>query len=73
MERYEKIKKVIKDSQGIVNSKFLKENAISNYYINKLLKDKLIERIESKEGIHTIEAAADLGYGSREYELISID
>jgi len=36
-------------------------------------KDKLIERIESKEGIHTIEAAADLGYGSREYELISID
>ena len=46
MERYEEIKKVIKDSQGIVNSKFLKESAISNYYINKLLKDKLIERIE---------------------------
>ena len=49
MERYEEIKKVIKDSQGIVNSKFLKENDISNYYINKLLKDKLIEREYSCE------------------------
>ena len=33
-------------------------------------KDHLIERIESRNGIHTIEAAATLGYGSREYELI---
>lgn len=30
----------------------------------------LIERIESRNGVHTIEAAAELGYGSREYELI---
>lgn len=30
----------------------------------------LIERIESRNGVHTIEAAAALGYGSREYELI---
>ena len=36
-------------------------------------KPHLIERIESQNGIHTIEAAADLGYGSREYELINID
>lgn len=36
-------------------------------------KTHLIERIESKEGIHTIEAAAELGVGSREYELISVD
>ena len=35
-------------------------------------KDHLIERIESRNGIHTIEAAADLGYGSREYELITL-
>ena len=35
-------------------------------------KDHLIERIESRNGIHTIEAAASLGYGSREYELIEI-
>lgn len=32
----------------------------------------LIERIESRNGIHTIEAAADLGFGSREYELIEV-
>ena len=35
-------------------------------------KDHLIERIESRNGIHTIEAASDLGYGSREYELITL-
>lgn len=33
-------------------------------------KDKLIERIESRHGVHTIEAAAELGFGEREYELI---
>lgn len=32
----------------------------------------LLERIESRNGVHTIEAAAELGYGSREYELIEI-
>ena len=32
----------------------------------------LIERIESRNGIHTIEAAAELGFGSREYELVEI-
>lgn len=35
-------------------------------------KAHLLERIESRNGIHTIEAAAALGYGSREYKLISI-
>lgn len=35
-------------------------------------KDHLIERIESRNGIHTIEAAADLGFGSRDYKLIKI-
>ncbi|MBE6616459.1 MAG: DUF362 domain-containing protein [Ruminococcaceae bacterium] len=35
-------------------------------------KPHLIERIESRNGIHTIEAAAKLGYGSREYELIEL-
>ena len=33
----------------------------------------LLERIESRNGIHTIEAAAALGYGSREYELIEVE
>lgn len=32
----------------------------------------LLERIESRNGVHTIEAAAKLGYGSREYELIEV-
>ena len=32
----------------------------------------LLERIESRNGVHTIEAAAELGYGSREYELIEV-
>ena len=35
-------------------------------------KDKLIARIESLHGVHTVEAAADLGVGSREYELIEL-
>ena len=35
-------------------------------------KPHLLERIESRNGVHTIEAAADLGYGTREYELIEV-
>lgn len=35
-------------------------------------KPHLIERIESRNGVHTIEAAASLGYGSREYNLIEV-
>lgn len=35
-------------------------------------KSHLIERIESRKGIHTIEAAFDLGLGSRDYELITL-
>ncbi len=36
-------------------------------------KEYLIERIESRNGVHTIEAAEALGYGSRDYELIEIE
>ncbi len=35
-------------------------------------RDHLLERIESRNGVHTVEAAADLGVGSREYELIEL-
>lgn len=35
-------------------------------------KSHLIERIESRNGIHTVEAAAKLGIGSREYELVTL-
>ena len=33
----------------------------------------LIERIESRNGLHTLEHAEDMGLGSRQYQLISID
>ena len=36
-------------------------------------RDHLLERIESRHGVHTIEIAAQHGIGSREYELINID
>lgn len=32
-----------------------------------------LKRVESRKGIHTIEAAAELGFGSREYELIEVE
>lgn len=35
-------------------------------------KDHLLERIEGLNGVHTIEAAAAIGYGQREYELIEV-
>ena len=36
-------------------------------------KEKLIKRIEFLHSVHTVEAAADLKVGSRDYELINID
>ena len=36
-------------------------------------RDHLVQRIERQNGVHTIEAAAELGFGIREYELINID
>ena len=36
-------------------------------------KPHLLERIESRNGVHTIEAAAALGYGSREYTLVEVE
>lgn len=35
-------------------------------------RDHLIERIESRNGAHTVDAAADLGIGTKDYELIEI-
>lgn len=43
------------------------------YKCNDPGKAHLLERIESRNGIHTIEAAAALGYGLREYELIEVE
>ena len=36
-------------------------------------KAHFLKRVESRNGVHTIEAAASLGYGSREYELVTVD
>ena len=36
-------------------------------------RDHFVERVERQNGIHTIEAAAELGFGTREYEMINID
>ena len=36
-------------------------------------KEHLLERINSRHGTHTIDAAAELGFGTKEYELINID
>ena len=35
-------------------------------------RDHFMERVNSRNGIHTIEAAADLGFGSRNYELLEV-
>lgn len=42
------------------------------YASNDPGRDHLIERIESRNGAHTIKAAVSLGYGSKEYELITL-
>ena len=36
-------------------------------------KEHFLERVNSRHGTHTIDAAADLGIGYKEYELIDID
>ena len=36
-------------------------------------RDHFVERVERQNGVHTIEAASELGFGSREYDLINID
>ena len=43
------------------------------YNSNDLGKEKLIKRIESLHGIHTIEAASELEIGSRDYDLIIVE
>ena len=35
-------------------------------------KPHLIERIESRNGVHTIDTAAAIGYGTTDYELIEV-
>jgi len=43
------------------------------YASNDKGKAHFLERIESRNGAHTVDAAADLGVGSKDYTLISLD
>ena len=43
------------------------------YSSNDKGKDHLIQRIESRNGVHTIETAFEIGLGNREYEFVNID
>ena len=43
------------------------------YNSNDSGKNHFIERVERQKGIHTIESAEELGFGTREYELINVD
>ena len=36
-------------------------------------RDHLVERIESRNGTHTIDVAAEIGVGTKEYEIIEIE
>ena len=36
-------------------------------------RDRIVQRVEKRKGTHTIDAAADLGLGTKDYELIVVD
>ena len=36
-------------------------------------RDHFVARVERQNGTHTIDAAAELGFGTKEYELINVD
>lgn len=44
MKNYEEMKNFVKKSNGIITSKELKEKKISNYYVQKLIDDNILER-----------------------------
>ena len=44
MKNYEEMKNFVKKSNGIITSKEMKENKISNYYVQKLIEDNILER-----------------------------
>ena len=44
MKNYEEMKNFVKKSNGIITSKEMKEKKISNYYVQKLIDDNIIER-----------------------------
>ena len=53
MKNYEEMKNFVKKSNGIITSKELKENKISNYFIQKLIDDNILERYSRSFYIRT--------------------
>ncbi|MDE6673560.1 MAG: DUF362 domain-containing protein, partial [Acetatifactor sp.] len=43
------------------------------YQSNDRGRDHFLQRVESRHGTHTIDAAVQLGYGTKEYELVCMD
>lgn len=43
------------------------------YQSNDPGRNHFLKRVELRHGVHTIEAAAEMGYGTREYDLIQVD
>ena len=46
MQNYEKVKEFVKVHKGMITSKEFKYNNISFFFINKLIEDNIIERVE---------------------------
>ena len=69
-EDYDDINSLIKDIHNIEYDNrpdvYLDED-------NKNGRDHFIERVESRKGLHTIEASKELGFGTTDYELIEIN
>ena len=64
----------LEDKMGVLDVLAkINDQEYCNIEMQMIERDKLIERIESLHGVHTIEAASELGIGTREYELITLD
>lgn len=48
------------------------EKGNQNYIRPEFVK-AIVERVESRQSTHIIEAAEELGFGTRKYELINVD
>ena len=46
MQDYEKVKKIVKNYNGMLTSTDFKNNEISYFFVNKLINDHIIERVD---------------------------
>ena len=46
MQDYEKVKKFVKNYNGMLTSTDFKNNEISYFFVNKLINDHIIERVD---------------------------